>query len=181
MSKEILTKLNPKTVNFLGSGGCGGGLSPADVSACLSGASRLGVATLLASIGGDTRVHKKDFDNMFDGILGLAKENHWVLKNKGKRLKILLQLAIHEHCNRTACPTCKGSKYHQSDKTKLCRTCRGVGIYMSRQQEKAELIEVTQQAWSRMWDLRYTQIHQYIQENEHKAMREIHKKLSQDD
>jgi len=171
--------MNAKGVDINSIGGSTGSLTPADVAASLSGANKQGVATLLVSIGGGDRIGINDFNLILNGIKKCPDVGNW--KHKQAKLITILRMALIEHCHHTACPTCKGLRHKPKEPETPCRRCRATGVWTSSHEERAKKINVSQQAWSQTWELRFNQVQSYIQQQEYEAMKMIYKKLNKSD
>lgn len=176
---EILTLLNPSTINPDSTGGLPE-LTAADLSACLAGANTNGTELLLNRVAGLKISEKALFINLFIDVLRMAHRNGYKLTNKkAKRLEQLLTIALYEHLSGQICPSCKGTKYSLIDPSKPCSTCRGTGKYRLSDSQRAQVIGIKKQSW-RHWNDIYTDIEILLQSREYQVIKKLKKMLKND-
>jgi hypothetical protein len=174
---ELLAKFEAGTQNWGDTGHSHDPLTPAMISAACSGADPVGLDLLLAQICQNRACQIKAFYPIYLGIVALALNNGWKMREKQDRLRSLSQLAVFEATNDQACPRCKGTKYDPRRPTKACTPCRGTGKYRIKDYQRAAAIGVSTKVWSVVWQPRYIEIEIYIGEQKYKALKEIRKKL----
>jgi len=185
MGKEIVTRLNCKTVDFESVGHGHGGLTTADIAASMTKIvgldkvvdNKLGLALLLESVGGNREVQQREFYALYREIAGIAVEGKWRIKKGAEQLRTLLQMAILEHIKGQTCPTCKGVRYQAKDPTKPCRRCKGSGKHNLFLEVKSKAIGVSKDTWLKVWERRYYEVQYHLQNKEYLAMKNIYKKL----
>lgn len=174
---EILTRLNAKVQSYTDSGGKAE-LTPQDIAAACAGTTDIGLHIALARICGSREAQVKAFYPILREVAGMAARGGWKIPKGKERLRSLTQLAVFEATNHQACPTCRGTQQNPKNPAKPCATCRGTGLYVLQDQERAASIGISKQAWSQTWQRRYEDIKLFIEDQEHAAIRAIHRKLT---
>lgn len=176
MNPKLFTMLNPKTVNWSGSGG-GGDLTVSDFNFACSGADPIGLEVLKRKWGGVST--DEDFETLLNEILQLSR--YWKIKdNRENKIKGLFELVLFESTKLPVCSHCRG-KGERITKGKLadCNPCRGTGYYRIKKSEKARYLGVSKQAWV-SWESRYHDVKALLDEHVYKAMRHIDKRMRED-
>jgi hypothetical protein len=176
---EILTLLNPSTINPDSTGGLPE-LTAADVSACLAGANTNGTELLLNRVAGLRVSEKALFISLFVDTLRIMRRNgHKLTNKKAKRVEQLLAIALHEHLSGQICPSCKGTKYSLIDPSKPCSTCRGTGKYRLSDAQRSQILGIKKQSWPHWRDI-YTDIEVLLQTREYQVIKKLRKMLKND-
>ncbi len=173
MNPKLMTFLNPKTVNFDGSGG-GGDLTVSDFNAACSGADEIGLELLRRKFGGVRT--KTNFGKLFDDILKVAK--FWKIRgDREVKLRKLMDLAIFEDNSLPTCRYCKGRKERTIQKKVCeCYQCRGTGFYRLKKVDKARHLGITMEGWY-VWEARLSEVKMLLDDRKHSAMRSIDKRM----
>lgn len=175
---QILTRLNPGTINFEGSRGGIPELTTSDIAACLAGANITGMNILLKRVAGFEIAIQRIYDTVRDSALRVAWRNGWKLTDKGlEKLVILLYLAICEKVATNVCPSCRGTKYSILRPSEHCRTCRGTGKWKIDDYIKAKAIGISKSAYSQTWRERFDDLLLLLETREYQAKRSMYQML----
>ena len=177
MGKEIITRLNIKTVDFESNRGGYGGLTTSDICASMAGSNKAGMALLIERVAGSRCIHSSEFYILYRQVVDLSIAGKWMIKKNTEQLRTMLQMAILEHCVGGSCQSCKGARYQKIDLSKVCRRCKGTGHYHLTNEQKAKVISVRKSTWISIWEDRYYTIQLLLSEMEYFAMKTIYNQL----
>jgi hypothetical protein len=174
---EKLTLLNPKTTSMDGIGGIPE-LTPSDLAACCAGANEAGFLLLTYQVCG-VGEYKRLHATFLPEAIRLARRLKWSLK-RPERLDMFLKVMLVEAIADKRCPSCRGTKYSLMSPSSECRTCRGTGIYMLQDYAKAEIMEISKQAYSKTWYPREKDIKALFDRRIYQAKQSIFKRLREE-
>ncbi len=179
MSIEILTRLNPRISQIDNIGiSTAGGITSSDIAAACAGIDKTGELIILAKICGYRDVHEPLFYRMYREAIDLAIKGNWKVGERGEdRIRSVLQLAIYESVTQLVCPSCKGTKQNPANPTKSCIPCNGIGKWRMTDEQKAAVVGISKQAWSKTWQYRYDDMLLLLDVYEYKAKRKILRRL----
>lgn len=148
---EILAKLNPAAQKYdtISSGTSGLALSGLDIAAALSMAKLRPLAYHYARA--KYALDKQARLELFKCLVNVAKRN-W----GDNRAEMLAYLAITRNIDSNKCRKCNGTGYNSV--AKPCRKCEGSGTHISSHTEIAKVMGITQQAYSKTWVERVTEM-----------------------
>ena len=177
MCLEILSTLNPKTVQIGDTFGGHSNFSPMDIAAAMGMKNLPRAAYLLAVLKyiSGTEVNKKTFPDgraemaselsmlVCTDWLKIAKHEGW--KNK-EQIVAVVNGAISEGLDFLACKTCLGSGVVRIKKTKgesECKSCDGSGNGKTTKTQRARLCGMPRQTFDSTWNDRYERVLEYME------------------
>lgn len=170
MGKSLLTKLSPKSVNFMGAGG----RSMAEITAFdVAGALSFGDLSVHAYYFGlakyclDEKATRETIIHLEKKIQTSIDVKGWQ-DDRGRALR-LASLVLQEVGFGLVCKKCQGSGLEVNNKSgalvnENCRKCggRGAGSFTDRQ--RAALSGIPKSSWSRAWISRMSCFYDYVVE-----------------
>lgn len=174
---EILTLLNPSTINPDSTGGLPE-LTAADLSACLAGCDNVGLMIIFRRVMGDQSKHKKAYERLQKAVFRFADQNKWKISKNDQKLTNLTNLCLLEYTNPLKCPTCNGTGMYRY---KECNTCKGSTNYVLTDSQRAEIIGIHRSNWKRNWKLRHKELTDFFSEilpdYEYRVKKKFYKRL----
>ena len=179
---EILCRLNAKAGISEGFGGIPD-LTTSDIAAALAGANKAGVYLLLAKdCGLPELTAKKEYKAIcglfYPEVHKLAKRLKWRLHGTQRRtLDIFTDIVVADVIAGTRCPSCRGTKYSLINPSNECRTCRGTGVYVIPDKEKARQMGISPSAYCKNWVRKEPDIKSLLERRIYQAEQSIYRKL----
>lgn len=181
MTVEILTKLNPGSINLEGVRGGVPDITFEDVCMALAPASQGAWLTLMV-IHGQSELRNKLKNHLYvaaAGICGNIKKTEQ--EKKYNIIERLTLLAIEEVIDDKKCPACKGVKYLASKK---CHVCNGKGhvfkVKHKVYEQLAPVYDAVPKSRVKYWENYYNRIVNRLRGWEGEGYAEIYKYMQED-
>jgi hypothetical protein len=148
---ELLARLNPKTQSYdsISAGTANTALSGLDIAAALSMAKLRPLAYHYARA--KYALDEQSRIQLFKCLVNVVKR-----KWGDQRAEMLAYMTITRNIDSNRCRKCNGTGYNRL--AKPCKKCGGSGIYIPSAAENARVMGISQQAYSKTWAERVTEM-----------------------